>query len=188
MPYIIDFIISIFASLFCTALFLRAWIFWRRIPSFNPYCRFIYQITDFVIIPVRKIISSSNHIDFPSLSVAYIIGVLQIFLSHQFLALDLLPDDQSLLVWLPIEGLYIFLYRLLSCIFWLSMMYAILSWVSPLSPFQSFLRALLEPLLDVIRRHLPHALRNAPFDFSLMALMILIIIAQAVIEYLRVLG
>lgn len=185
MINILNFLISTAASLFCAALFIRAWIFWRRIPSFNPYCVFIYQLTDFIIIPTRKLISSSNHIDFPSLSIAYIVCTLQAFLSnHLFSRIDSIDESQNTLLWLPFEGGYIFLHNLLSSVFWLSLIYAVLSWISPLSPFQSFLRALIEPVLNVIRRYMPNFMRNAPIDFSLMVLALFIIVAQMLVDYL----
>ncbi|NOL49948.1 YggT family protein [Pelistega europaea] len=184
MSNILNFLITTFVSLFCATLFIRAWIFWRRIPAFNPYCTFIYQLTDFVIVPVRKIISSSNHIDFPSLVVAYITCTLQALISRLLLSSDTVDNTDTNLLWLPFEGLYLFLHNFFSCVFWLGLMYAILSWVAPLSPFQSFLRALIEPVLEVIRHYMPKVLRNAPIDFSLMALMLLIIIAQMLVDYL----
>lgn len=183
---ILNFLITTFTSLFCSALFIRAWIFWRRIPSFNPYCAFIYQITDFIIVPVRKIIASSNHIDFPSLIVSYVICTLQVFIRYQLLDDSLLESNLNSWMWFPIEGIYVFLHNLLACVFWLSFIYAILSWISPLSPIQSFLRALIEPLLDIIRHYMPKVLRNAPIDLSLMLLAILIIIAQMLVDYLLV--
>ncbi len=177
------FLISTFATLFCSALFLRAWIFWRRIPYFNPYCAFIYKITDFIVVPVRKIIPSSSNIDFPSLIIAYIICLVQLFLTTKLAinsidGLSEVPVDMSIL---PIAALKIFINGLLSMVLWLGIVYAILSWISPLSPFQSFLRALLEPILSAIRQTLPKSLQTAPIDISLMLLMIGIIALQMIV-------
>ncbi|MCQ9328073.1 YggT family protein [Pelistega suis] len=177
------FLISTFATLFCSALFLRAWIFWRRIPYFNPYCAFIYKITDFIVVPVRKIIPSSSNIDFPSLIIAYIICLVQLFLTTKLAVnsidgLSEVPVDMSIL---PIAALKIFINGLLSMVLWLGIVYAILSWISPLSPFQSFLRALLEPILSAIRQTLPKSLQTAPIDISLMLLMIGIIALQMIV-------
>ncbi len=177
------FLISTFATLFCSALFLRAWIFWRRIPYFNPYCAFIYKITDFIVVPVRKIIPSSSNIDFPSLIIAYIICLVQLFLTTKLAVnsidgLSEVPVDMSIL---PIAALKIFINGLLSMVLWLGIVYAILSWISPLSPFQSFLRALLEPILSAIHQTLPKSLQTAPIDISLMLLMIGIIALQMIV-------
>ncbi|MDY3331810.1 MAG: YggT family protein [Pelistega sp.] len=182
MTNAIIFLISTFATLFCSALFLRAWVFWRRIPYFNPYAAFIYKITDFIIVPVRKIIPSSSNIDFPSLIVAYIICILQLFLTTKIamLSVDGLSEVPVDLAVLPILAFKIFINGLLSMVLWLGIIYALLSWVSPLSPFLSFLRALIEPILTPIRQLLPRALQTAPIDFSLMFLMIGIVALQMV--------
>lgn len=183
----LDFLINTFASLFCAALFIRAGIFWRRIPAFNPYCSFIYRITDFIVIPVRKLISSSNHIDFPSLLIAYIICALQLFLSikiKQASLNDIFKDISINFALLPVEAIYMFLYRLLSTIFSMGFLYAVLSWISPFAPLMSFLRSLIEPILATIRQIMPKAIRNAPIDLSLMFLMITIIALQMIITQL----
>lgn len=176
------FLISTFASLFCSALFLRAWIFWRRIPYFNPYCSFIYKVTDFIVVPVRKVVPSSSNIDFPSLLIAYVIYLLRLFITTKIAMLSVeglnnIPVNLSIL---PIAALQLFINGLLSMILWLGIVYAILSWVSPLSPFQSFLRALIEPILNSVRQILPRTLQNAPIDISLLLLMIGIIALQII--------
>ncbi len=115
--------------------------------------------------------------------IAYIICLAKLFLTTQIamLAVDGLsevPVDMSVL---PIAALKIFINGLLSMVLWLGIVYAILSWINPLSPFQSFLRALLEPILSTIRHMLPRALQTAPIDISLMLLMIGIIALQMIV-------
>lgn len=177
------FLISTFVSLFCAVLFIRAWIFWRRISFRNPYASFIYRVSDFIIVPVRKFIPSSNNIDFPSLLVAYVICLLQALIIIKFIAANV-EDVTNIsfdFVFIAIQGMLIFLKNLLSVVLWLCFIYALLSWINPIAPFQTFLRTLIEPVLEPIRRILPRALTSGPIDFSLMFLIIIIITLQIVI-------
>ncbi|ETD72150.1 hypothetical protein V757_05795 [Pelistega indica] len=176
-------LLTIFTSLFCTVLIVRAWIFWRRIPPFNPYCAFIYKLSDFIVVPVRKIIPSSKNIDIPSLLIAFIVCLIEVFISYK---LTILKEELSgISISLPIfiiAGLQLFINQILSVVLWLSIFYAIMSWVSPMVPFISFLRALIEPLLIPIRKIIPNALKTGPFDFSLMFLMIGILVLQTLVN------
>ncbi len=178
----LSFLISTFGTLFCAALLMRAWIFWRRIPPFNPYSKFIYALTDFIIVPVRKIIPSSQHIDWPSLIVAFLICVLQIFLTTYIAQINEVY---------PINIFYVFVYALhtllqnmLTLILWMSIIFALMTWINPMAPFVPFLRALIEPLQNPIRQLLPNSLKQSGIDLSLMLMMIFIIALQMLLPSL----
>lgn len=178
------FLITTLSTLFCAVLFIRAWIFWRRIPAFNPYAKFIYDLTDFIIIPVRKIIPSSHHIDTPSFLVAYLVCLLQVFLVTKIFAYGItnmdIPFDIRFLL---LNAFLAFCKNLLSVVLWLSIFYAILSWLSPFSPFLIFLHSLLSPIINSIRQILPNVLKKGPFDFSLMFLVMIIIALQMIFSH-----
>lgn len=172
----LSFLITTFATLLCAALIMRAWIFWRRIPPFNPYSKFIYALTDFIVVPVRKIIPSSQSIDWPSLLIALLVCVLQIFLTT-FIA--------QYAEAYPINIFYVFVYALhtllqniLTLILWMSVLFALMSWINPMAPFMPFLRSLIEPLQNPIRQLLPNSLKQSGIDLSLMLMMIIIIAIQ----------
>lgn len=176
MSAALSFLISTFATLFCAALLMRAWIFWRRIPPFNPYSKFIYALTDFIIVPVRKIIPSSQNIDWPSLLAAYFVCALQIFLTT-FIA----QIEEAY----PINIFYVFVYALhmllqnaLTLILWMSIIFALMTWINPMAPFVPFLRSLIEPLQNPFRQILPNSLKQSGIDLSLMLMMIAIIAIQ----------
>lgn len=176
MSAALSFLISTFASLFSAALIMRAWIYWRRIPPFNPYSKFIYALTDFIIVPVRKIIPSSTNIDWPSLLVAYLVCVLQVFLIT-FLAISGQPYSVDIF-YLLTGALHTLLQNILTLVLWMAILMALISWVSPMAPFMPFLRSLIDPLQNPIRQLLPNSLKQSGIDLSLMLLMIFIIAIQ----------
>lgn len=176
MSAALSFLISTFGTLFCAALIMRAWIYWRRIPPFNPYSKFIYTLTDFIIVPVRKIIPSSQNIDWPSLLVAWLVCALQIFLTT-FLA----QAEQGYPInvfYVLVFALHMFLQNALTLVLWMAIILALMSWINPMAPFVPFLRSLIEPLQAPIRQLLPNSLKQSGIDLSLMLLMIFIIAIQ----------
>lgn len=176
MSAALNFLISTFTTLFCAALIMRAWIFWRRIPPFNPYSKFIYALTDFIVVPVRKIIPSSRNMDWPSIILAWLVCALQIVLST-LIEQVALPYAINY-VYIPWFALHIFIQNALTLLLWMSILLALMSWINPMAPFVPFLRALIEPIQTPIRNMLPNSLKNSGIDLSLMLLMIIIIAVQ----------
>lgn len=176
---ILSFLLSTFFSLFISALLLRAWVFWTRIHPFNPYVMIIYKATDWLIQPVRKVIPTGNKIDWTSIVLAWLCSML-----HLFLMFSLMPANvyiQTTLATLPLLGLFMVLKLALTLVFWLCLLQAILSWVSPMSPIAPLLGALLDPILNPIRRILP---RTGAFDFSPLVLILLTQVLQIVLNHL----
>ena len=176
MSAALSFLISTFATLFCAALLMRAWIFWRRIPPFNPYSKFIYALTDFIIVPVRKIIPSSQNIDWPSLIVAYLVCALQIFLTTFIAQIE--EAYPIIIFYVFVYALHMLLQNALTLILWMSIIFALMTWINPMAPFVPFLRSLIEPLQNPFRQILPNSLKQSGIDLSLMLMMIAIIAIQ----------
>ena len=178
---ILSFLLGTFFSLFVSALLVRAWVFWTRIHPFNPYIMIIYKATDWLVQPIRKIIPTSNKIDWTSLLLAWLCSML-----HVFLVFSLTPANvyiQTSLTTLPLVGLFMTIKWALTLVLWLCILQAILSWVSPASPMMPLLRALLDPMLNPIRRFLPS---TGAFDFSPLVLILITQVLQIVLQHLMI--
>lgn len=64
---ILRFLLEIAFTLFGAALIARAWMHAIRLHPFNPLARVIYQATNWLVLPLRKIIPAGNKIDWTSL-------------------------------------------------------------------------------------------------------------------------
>ncbi|AVL70166.1 YggT family protein [Oligella urethralis] len=162
------FLIQIIGTLFCAALLLGAWFYYLRIPAFNPLVANVTQFTSWLVVPLRKILPVTRRIDTASLLVAYITCVLQLLLA---LFIVLGSQAQALLSYLPFEGLLLLAKNALNLLFWLTLFYAILSWINPMSPAITLFKALLEPILTPIR-NLPLLNRMQGIDLSPMVVAI----------------
>lgn len=168
---VFTFLINIVFSLFGVALLLRAWTYATRLPPFNPVSQTIFKLSDWLIVPLHKIVRGSHRVDWPSILACYLTALiysLLIFLAnsgtaHLSLFFSLLPQFLILAVFTALRWA-------LNLVLWVVLAQAVLSWINPSTPFMPILRALTEPLLAPVRRVLPNM---GAIDLSPLAIIIL---------------
>ena len=77
---ILRFLLEIVFTLFGAALIARAWMHAIRLPPFNPLARAIYQATNWLVLPLRKIIPAGNKIDWTSLVATWLSALVYLVL------------------------------------------------------------------------------------------------------------
>lgn len=164
---IFRFLLEITFTLFGTALLARAWIHTVRLHPFNPVARTIFQVTDWLIVPLRKVIRPGNTIDWSSLAAAWLTAIIYWALLWMVSWGALLP--LSLIGRMAIVALLTVPKWALNLMVWLTLLQAILSWVNPMAPMMALLKTLTTPLLDPIRRVLP----ATAIDFSPLIVLVL---------------
>ena len=63
MPYLVN-LINILFTAYNLAILARVVISWVRVDPFNPLVRFLYQITEPVLAPIRRVIPPAAGMDF----------------------------------------------------------------------------------------------------------------------------
>ncbi|GAB7548014.1 YggT family protein [Cupriavidus sp. CuC1] len=172
------FLLDTVFSLFGMALLLRLWMQWTRLPTRNPVSQGVFQVTDWLVRPLRRVIPGLGGIDWATVIGAWLTAL-------AFLLLVLLVSSADPLAYLPLILLIALLNVLkwgISMVMWVTLLMAILSWVNPHSPVTPAINHLTEPLLRPIRRVLP---RLGGFDISPLALFV---IAQILLMIIARLG
>jgi YggT family protein len=148
----IDFVVSSLLGLYQVVLLLRLLMQWVRADFRNPVSRAILQLTDPVILPLRKIFPPIRKIDTASVVAILAVTTVKIVVG-QLLLVSSLPTPDLLLRELLLETLHLVLTTYLFVI----ILNAILSFVAPenYSPAQSLLHSICEPVLRPIRRLIP---------------------------------
>ncbi|MFC0167048.1 YggT family protein [Pseudoduganella danionis] len=165
-------IVDAIATLLGGALLLRFWMQAIRVRPPASVAQFTFQLSDWLVRPLRRIVPGVGGYDWASLIGAFLIVLLATSvlllagLSPQMVALAAL---QRFLSWI----LYGFMALLI--------VEAIFSWVNPHAPLAPFVRALNEPLLRPIRRTVPLV---GNLDLSLLVAVILLQIAQILLGML----
>jgi YggT family protein len=145
---IFSFVIDTVAGLFAGFLLLRFWMQALRVRPPMGLAQSIFQLTDWLIHPIRRLIPGFAGYDWASLIAVFLVALLAMTLEYVFI---------SQVSW-PIVAL-LALFRMLQWILYgfmaLLVLEAVFSWVNPHAPFAPFIRALNEPVLSPLRRLIP---------------------------------
>jgi YggT family protein len=164
LSYLIDTLLSLLAL----AVLLRLLLQWARADFRNPLVRSLVQITNPLLVPLRRVLPAIGRID--SASVVVVIAVAMLRVSAQrLLGHAGLP---ALLPWLTLAAIQIV--RSVLMVYYVGILaYALLGMIAPgtYSPAQGVLVSLCEPILRQFRRLIPPL---ANIDFSPLWALILI--------------
>ncbi|PXX43949.1 YggT family protein [Undibacterium pigrum] len=170
---IFTFVIDTVTGLFAGFLLLRFWMQVQRVRPPAGLAQAIFQLTDWLVHPIRRIVPGFRGYDWATLIAVLVVAMLammvKVWLLGQFSLLAIL--------WLTIfRVLQWILYGLMA----LLVLEAVFSWVNPHAPFAPFIRALNEPVLSPLRKLISPL---GGLDFSpLVALIILQILNMVLIK------
>ena len=166
---IISLVLDVAVGLVCGVCLLRLYLQHQRIPmsarAGNPIGPFIFALTDWVVLPLRRVLPKLSALDLASLVAAFLLQL------AQFLVLWLLQGAAQSLALVGVLAVFGLLRVALSGLTGLVMIYALLSWVQARSPVSDLLDRLVAPLLSPIRRHMP---LMGGVDLSPLALLLLL--------------
>jgi YggT family protein len=132
-------------------------------------------LTNWLVMPLRKLIPSVGRIDSACILGAYLVVLAKVLLIG--LLLGNIPSIGGLII---VSGLEL-IRLILSILVVLIIANVVMSWVGRGSPTQYMLTEILNPLLAPIKRILPSM---GPLDLSPLILLVVIQIAQIVLSYI----
>lgn len=165
MLSIVTLIVDTIASVLGGVLLLRFWMQATRVRPPSSVAQFTFQLSDWLVRPLRRLVPGVGGYDWASLIGAFLI----VLLATSFWLIAGYPFQIILLM-----ALQRFLHWILYGFMALLVIEAIFSWVNPHAPLAPFVRALNEPLLRPLRRVVPLV---GSLDLSLMVALILLQIA-----------
>jgi YggT family protein len=149
------FLVNTVFGLFVVALLLRFYLQWARAPHRNPLSQFLQALTDFMVMPARRVVPGLWGLDLATLALAWLVQAAELAVLLQirghplapqaglaFMALVLLA-----LVTLVRIGLYIVMFAVI--------VQVVLSWVSPYHPLMPLANSMTRPFLRVFQRRIP---------------------------------
>src|SRR6478609_574593 len=83
---IVSFLLDVIAGLLGGACLLRLYMQYQRIPFGNPIGRFVFALTDWIVLPLRKLLPSIRKIDTASLLAAFLLVLAECLVIHLLLA------------------------------------------------------------------------------------------------------
>jgi YggT family protein len=161
------FLLDTVFTLFGMALLLRLWMQWARVPTRNPVSQGVFQVTDWLVRPLRRVIPGLGGIDWATVIGAWLTAVVFLLLVMAFQGADLL----GVLPMVLLAGVIYTIKWGVSLVMWVVLLMAVLSWVNPHSPVMPALQHLTLPFLRPIQRVMP---RLGGFDLSPLVLFVIL--------------
>jgi YggT family protein len=154
LTQILSFLLETFLGLFALALLLRFYLQLLRAPARNPLSTFLVALTDWIVVPARRVIPGLFRVDLSSLVLAWLVQLILLaaisglrgaggtVLSSGLLLLALVA---------ALEVVKLSIYILMVAV----IVQVVLSWVAPYSPVMPLLNSLTRPFLLVFSKRVP---------------------------------
>lgn len=146
---ILSFLLEVAAGLVSGACLLRLYMQAQRVPFSNPVGQLVFALSDWLVMPLRKIIKPAGKFDLSCLVAAIVIQLVH------YLLVWALVGMQGSLAMVPLLALFGLLRMVLTGLIGLLIVFAILSWVSPHSPIYGVISRLCAPVLRPVQRVVP---------------------------------
>lgn len=176
------FLLNTIFTLFGAALLLRAWMQVVRLPPYNPVSGAVMQATNWIVLPLRKILPTAKSIDWASIVAAFIAAFVFVILLVLVTGVD--PSAvAALLPTLLLVAVITVIKWALNLIIWVTILMALLSWLNPQSPAMPILYQITAPFLEPLRRVLP---RMGGIDLSPIVLFVIVQVLLMIVTRLAV--
>lgn len=182
LSQIASFLVDVVVGFFVYLLLARFLFQWLRVPFRNALGEFIIAVSNWIVLPARRVIPSLAGLDLASLLLAWVLQALLIFVLYLIAGLNFSAAPEAAvgtIACLAIVDLvrfcvYILVFALI--------VQAVLSWVNPYSPIGPLVDAITRPFLRPIRQFVP-PLGNV--DLSLLVLIVLLQVLLIPLAHLR---
>jgi YggT family protein len=149
------FLVETIVGLFSLALLLRFYLQVVRAPYRNPVSQFLCALTDWAVIPARRVVPGLWGMDLASLVLAWVCEVLVLVAVLVLRGMDAKAATGAvfvaILVLAAVKILKMSIYILMVAV----IVQAILSWVNPYSPIGPLLNSLTQPFLRPLQKRVP---------------------------------
>jgi YggT family protein len=144
------FLLDTFLGLFALALLLRFYLQVMRAPARNPLSTFVVALTNWIVVPARRLVPGLFGIDLSTLLLAWLTEFVLLALKH-WIALPAAAPLVLLALLAAIQIAKLSVWILIIVV----LAQAVLTWVAPHSPAMPVLNSLSRPFLGVFRRYVP---------------------------------
>jgi YggT family protein len=143
------YLIDIVAAFLVVSLLVRFHFQWLRVPFRNPVGQFVLAVTNWMVVPTRRIVPGLAGLDLASLLLAWLVQGLALWLKVMLVGAD--PSVGTLALIAALELLRYSIYILMVAV----VVQAVLSWVNPYAPIAPVFDAATRPFLRPLRRFIP---------------------------------
>lgn len=182
LAQILEFLIDTVSSFLVFLLLARFHFQWLRVSFRNQIGEFIIALTNWLVLPGRRVIPGLAGYDLPTLVLAWILQAVTLALVHMLRGFDFsAAPGVAAAVFFGLAAFDLLRFSVYLLIFAL-VVQAVLSWTNPHSPFGALFDAIVRPFLRPLRRIVPPV---ANIDLSPLVLIVLLQVALFPLAYGR---
>jgi YggT family protein len=150
-----QFLIETLFGFFVYLLLLRFYMQWLRAPFRNPIGEFVTTLTNWMVVPARRVIPGLFGLDVATLALAWLAEMLMWLCMLWLRGLSLAGASGSAWGALAALGAVELARFSLNLLIGVVIVQVVLSWVNPRTPFAGIFDALTRPFYRVFRRFIP---------------------------------
>lgn len=160
-------------------LLARVLMQWARAPFRNPLGEFIFAVTNWAVVPMRRVIPGVRGVDLASLLLAWLAQVVLQGALHALWGMSWLPSLGAISLLAFVSTLRVAIYLLIGII----LISALFSWVNPHAPLAPLFDILARPFLRPLQRVIPIV---GNVDLSPLVLLLALQLLLGALESLRI--
>ena len=172
---IISFLLEVATGLLGSACLLRVYMQYQRISFRNPVGSLVFALTDWMVLPLRRIIPAVGGWDLASLLGAFLLKL------AQYVVLWLMMGAVGSVLVLPVLALVGLVAMVIYGLTGLLILYAVLSWMQTRSPMADIIERMCEPPLRPLRKVIPLV---SGVDLSPLELLVILQVLSIVLNHL----
>jgi YggT family protein len=176
LSLLLEVIVGVVASACLLRLYMQQQAIAMSARSGNPLGRFVFALTDWLVLPLRRVLPAMGRWDTSSLVAAFLLEL------SQFSLLWLLMGQAGSYGSVLILAAFGLVRLVISGFTGLVIVYAVLSWVQTRSMMSDVIERLVAPILSPVRRFVPLL---GGVDLSPLVLLVLLQIAAIVLGHLQ---
>lgn len=163
-------VVGLAVSLFAGLFVLRFLLQWARAPFRNPIGRFVMTLTDWGVLPLRRVVPGWRGHDLSSLAMAWLVETVGVVAAVLIVDAPLV-EGGNLVPLAFIAGFLEMLRTVAYVVLGATLGLVVLSWVNPYAPMAPVFEALARPFLQPFQRMIPPI---AGIDLSPLFLLLLL--------------
>jgi YggT family protein len=173
---IATFLIDTIVSFLVFLLLARFHFQWLRVPFRNPMGEFLLATTNWIVIPVRRILPGLAGLDLPTLLLAWLLQALGLWAQAAIAGAD--PSGVAIAAIAAVDLVRYSVYILVFAVF----VQVAISWINPDAPLGPLFDMVTRPFLRPLRRIVPPVGR---VDLTPMVLLIILYVLLIPLNHLR---
>ncbi len=172
LSVVVDAVVSVLVYLFLVRFHFQ----WLRVPFRNQVGQFVLGLTNWAVVPARRIVPSLAGLDLATLILAWLTQALGLWV--QFAIAGVEPSFAAIAAVAAVDLVRYSLYILVFAV----ILHVAITWINPDAPAEPLLDMVTRPFLRPLRRYVPPV---AHVDLTPMVLIVILYVLLIPLSYLR---